>query len=62
MPSHFDRFRYLNGSNKFVNESDKFVYVRAEEEDPPLEVPPHTEVDVPPSGQVIIEVKTELPE
>jgi hypothetical protein len=60
MPSHFDRFRLLNGGSRFRNESDKPVYVRAEEPDPPIEIPPGTEADLPvsPVGEVIIEVPT----
>lgn len=61
MPSHFDRFRLLNGGSRFSNESDKFVYIKAQEEDPAIEVLPGHEVDLPysPAGEVIIDIKTE---
>jgi len=62
MPSHFDRFRLLNGE-RFRNESQKFVHLRAEEPDEPIIVPPDGEVLLPPSptGETIIDVVTEEP-
>ena len=60
MPMHFDRFRLLNGGKRFRNESDKFVYVRAEELDPAIEIPPGAETDLPtsPEGETIVEIPT----
>lgn len=58
MPSHFDRFRFLNGGGRVRNESDKVVQFRAFEEDPPIEVPPGEEADIPstPEGDFIMDV------
>jgi len=63
MPIPFDRFRLLNGGRRFRNESDKVVYVKAEEPDEPLGISPGAEVDLPmsPEGETIIEVQTEEP-
>jgi hypothetical protein len=60
MPIPFDRFRLLNGS-RFRNESTKAVYARASEEDPPIEIPPGAEADLPvsPEGETILEVPSE---
>lgn len=62
MPSHFDRFRYLNGG-RFRNDSEKVVYVSALPEDPHVEVPPGAEVDPPktPEGDFSLHVPVDEP-
>jgi hypothetical protein len=54
---HFDRFRLLNGS-RIRNESGKVVYLRAHEEEPPIEVLPGMEAELPvsPEGETIVDV------
>jgi len=61
MPSHFDRFRLLNGGNRIRNESYKPILVKAKEEDPPIEIPPGGAEDLPqsPEGETIIDVVDE---
>jgi len=63
MPSHFDRFRLLNGGSRLLNEGEKVLYVRPEDALPPVEVYPADEIDLPFSGtgEVIIEVPREDP-
>jgi hypothetical protein len=64
MPSHFDRFRLLNGGSRLRNESDKVVYAKAEEPDEPIGISPGTELDLPfsPSGECILELEFPLEE
>lgn len=63
MPSHFDRFRLLNdgGHRRIRNESFKSIYVRAEEGDEPIVVPPGEELPLPesPAGETILDVENE---
>ncbi len=61
MPSHFDRFRYLNGSIK--NESDKVVYVSDFPDGPHIELPPGMEIDPPktPEGEFNLHVPVDEP-
>lgn len=63
MPMHFDRFRLLNDGH-FRNESSKVVYVRAYEDDPPIEVQPGIEVELPQTsaGETLIEVLSSEPD
>jgi len=57
MPSHFDRFRLLDG-DRLLNESGKTIYLREEETGPQIEVPPGVEVPLPAAPVVIIDVET----
>lgn len=63
MPIHFDRFRLLNRGSRIRNESDKVLYLRAEEPDMPVVVPPEGEAPLPISleGETLIDVVTEEP-
>lgn len=58
MPTHFARFRYLNGGGRIRNESDKVIQVRPEPFNPPIDILPGEEKDVPmtPEGEAILEV------
>jgi hypothetical protein len=47
MPSHFDRFRLLNGGRSLRNEGSEPIYVGATEQDPKIEVPPGQEILLP---------------
>ena len=59
MPMHFDRLRLLNGGSRIRNESGKVLYLRALEDDQPIEVPPGGEQDLPYTldGESIIDVE-----
>lgn len=62
MPSHFDRFRLLNDGVdlKFRNESDKVVYLSADENGERMFVGPGEQelIPVSPAGETIIEVES----
>jgi len=62
MPSHFDRFRFLNdpGGRNIKNESEKMIYVKAFETDPPIHVPPGSTMPLPetPEGESIVCIET----
>lgn len=60
MPVPFDRFRLLN-DGRIRNESPKFMYLRAKEDDEPDVVPPGMEAVLPisPDGETIVDVADE---
>lgn len=59
MPSHFDRFRLLNGGSRIRNESDKNLFIKSEEPEEGMILSPGMEMDLPysPIGEVIVEVE-----
>lgn len=65
MPSHFDRFRLLNGSGKdltgvrYRNESDHPVVLHGDHE---VHIPPGGEEELPPSASGEIEIVVEVAE
>lgn len=53
MPSHFDRFRYLNGPSKRVENMEYQGHIRVKVDDlPEIDVPPGASVEIP-EGEVI---------
>jgi len=63
MPVYFDRFRFLNGEGgkRVRNESDKLLYVKAQEHEEPIIVGPGEECLLPesPDGETILDVAVE---